>query len=224
MTLDTYLGDWVQVIDKEVLKNILNQLENEYKNKSIEPRQEDVLKAFHLCPYKDLKAVLLGMDPYPQKGVATGILFGNNNKTIELSPSLEILKECVIDYTKPRFNIIFDNSLESWVNQGILMLNSALTVETNNIGSHINLWRPFISSLLKNISNKNSGIVFVLFGENAKTFTPYINASMNYIIKVKHPAYYVRTGEKMPREWFDELNDRLYKLYGKEIKWFESGQ
>ena len=224
MTLDTYLGDWVSKIDKKELLKVLRQLEVEYKQKLIEPSQEDVFKAFHLCPYNDLKVIFLGMDPYPQKGIATGILFGNKKSTIELSPSLEILKECVIDYTSPKDYIIFDNTLEEWCSQGILMLNSALTVETNNIGSHINLWRPFISSLLKNLSKSNSGIIYVLFGEKAQTFLPYINNSTNYIIKVRHPGFYVRTGQRMPREWFILMNNTLKHLYGEEIKWFESGQ
>lgn len=219
MKLDTYLGDWVDHIDKKELNTILNILGKEYSIKTIEPSQVNVFKAFNLCQYKDMKVLFLGMDPYPQRGVATGILFGNNSDKSP-SPSLQVLKECVIDYTSPFNNIIFDHSLESWSKQGILMLNSALTVETNKIGSHVMLWRPFISSLLQNISISNSGIVFVLFGEQAQTFTPYINGITNHIINVKHPSYYVRIGQKMPREWFIELNRILKNLYNEDIKWF----
>ena len=221
MNLDTYFGDWVKYIDKKELGLILDQLEKEYKIKSVEPEQSNVFRAFHLCQYRDLKVVFLGMDPYPQKGVATGILFGNRQPDNNLSPSLEVLKECVIDYTSPVNNIRFDNSLEEWSKQGVLMLNSALTVETNKIGSHVTLWRPFISSLLKKISNFNSGIIFVLFGQQAQSFTPYINGVTNNIIKVKHPSYYVRIGEKMPREWFVEVNKLLGEKYGEEINWFD---
>lgn len=219
MKLDTYLGDWVNYINKKELNAILNILGKEYSIKAIEPSQVNVFKAFNLCQYKDMKVLFLGMDPYPQRGVATGILFGNNSDK-SLSPSLQVLKECVIDYTSPFNNIIFDHSLESWSKQGILMLNSALTVETNKIGSHVMLWRPFISSLLQNISTSNSGIVFVLFGEQAQTFTPYINTVTNHVINVKHPSYYARIGQKMPREWFIELNRILKNLYNENIKWF----
>lgn len=221
MNLDTYLGDWVKYIDKRELGLILNQLEKEYKTKSVEPGQSNVFRAFHLCQYRDLRTVFLGMDPYPQKGVATGILFGNKQPDNNLSPSLEVLKECVIDYTSPANNIIFDNSLEEWSKQGVLMLNSALTVETNKIGSHMTLWRPFISLLLKEISNSNSGIIFVLFGQQAQSFAPYINSVTNNIIKVRHPSYYVRTGEKMPKEWFMEVNKLLEEKYGEKINWFD---
>mgnify|MGYP003594556112 CR=1 FL=1 len=74
-----------------------------------------------------------------------------------------------------------------------------------------------VSELLKKISNFNSGIIFVLFGQQAQSFTPYINGVTNNIIKVKHPSYYVRIGEKMPREWFVEVNKLLGEKYG-EVK------
>ena len=103
--------------------------------------------------------------PYPQKGVATGILFGNKKEVLEedLSPSLKIIKEAVINFEIPHNNIIFDQTLENWAKQGILMINSALTVEMNKIGSHVMLWRPFISKLLKNLSESSCSIVSVSY-------------------------------------------------------------
>ena len=174
MKLDTYLGDWVNYINKKELNAILNILGKEYSIKAIEPSQVNVFKAFNLCQYKDMKVLFLGMDPYPQRGVATGILFGNNSDKSP-SPSLQVLKECVIDYTSPFNNIIFDHSLESWSKQGILMLNSALTVETNKIGSHVMLWRPFISSLLQNISTSNSLCIIWRTGPNFYSLYQYCN-------------------------------------------------
>lgn len=159
--------------------------------------------------------------PYPQKGVATGILFGNSLDTEELSPSLQIIKEAAIDYTKPHnYPIEFDNSLESWAKQGILMINSALTVEVNKIGSHTAMWRPFISNLLETLSNYQLGIVYVLFGQQAQTFKPYINPSGNYILKENHPAYYARTGTRMSSDIFKEVNKCLKKQYNEEIVWY----
>lgn len=107
------------------------------------------------------KVVFLGQDPYPQKGVATGILFGNSEDTPEdrLSPSLQIVKEAAINYEIPHNRIEFDNTLESWAKQGILMINTALTCE---VGSHFELWKPFVSKLIHNLSYKNNGIVYLL--------------------------------------------------------------
>lgn len=94
MTLSDYLGDWLKVIDTKTLSIILSKLEKEYSLKMITPPQNLVFKAFNLCPYNSLKMVFLGLDPYPQKGVATGILFGNSKDTPNelLSPSLKNYK------------------------------------------------------------------------------------------------------------------------------------
>ena len=118
----------------------------------------------------DVKIVFLGQDPYPQKGVATGVLFGNKEGTTELSPSLEVIKEAAINYETPHPPLKFDVTLESWAKQGILMINSALTCEMNKVGSHVMLWRPFMSKFLQNLSNSNTGLVYVLFGDQAQTF------------------------------------------------------
>ena len=210
-------NDWMKVINSSILFKVLNQINPE----NICPKKEDVFKAFTLCSLRDCKVVFLGQDPYPQKGVATGILFGNSLDTEELSPSLQIIKEAVIDYTKPHnYPIEFDNSLESWAKQGILMINSALTVEVNKIGSHTAMWRPFISNLLETLSNYQLGIVYVLFGQQAQTFKPYINPSGNYILKENHPAYYARTGTRMSSDIFKEVNKCLKKQYNEEIVWY----
>lgn len=91
--------------------------------------------------------------PYPQKGVATGILFGNDNKITEdyISPSLTVIKNSVINFEIPHKSITFDNSLESWAKQGILMLNSALTCEVGKPGSHSLKMDTFYSKSIKKI-------------------------------------------------------------------------
>ena len=93
MTLEEYFGDWLRVIDRAELDKVLILLNRMYKVKPICPAQENVFKAFNLCKYHDCKVVFIGQDPYPQKGVATGILFGNSASTREddWSPSLKIV-------------------------------------------------------------------------------------------------------------------------------------
>lgn len=222
MTFKEYFNDWLLVIDNQDLKNIINKLSIEYQNKHICPNQNVVFKAFNLCQYKDLKIVMIGQDPYPQDNIATGILFGNNkNKdNNKLSPSLNIIKEAVINFEVPHNFINFDPSLENWTKQGILMINSALTVERNKIGSHIMLWRPFISKLLKNLSIYNTGIIYVLFGKQAQTFKPYINNKFNYIFEIEHPSYYVRTNKKMSSKLFEDINKKIKELYNINIQWY----
>ena len=223
MTLDEYFGDWMKVIDRAELNNVMAKVGQEYRRKPLCPAQSDVFRAFELCPFKDLKVVMLGQDPYPQKGVATGILFGNRKEVNEdnLSPSLNVVKEAVINFEVPHYCITFDQTLESWAKQGILMLNSALTVEMNKVGSHVMVWRPFIAKLLKNLSEYNTAIVYVLFGRQAQTFKPYINNMFNHIIEIEHPAYFARNGIKMPYQLFIDISNRVKGIYGVPIKWYE---
>lgn len=221
--MEEYFERWIRVIDKRSLYEGLSKLGPEYQKKPICPTQNKVFKAFKVCPYDDLKVVMLGQDPYPQKGVATGILFGNNKEVAEknLSPSLQVIKEAAINFEVPHNCIIFDQTLESWANQGILMINSALTVEMNKVGSHVMLWRPFIVQLLKNLSYNNTAIIYVLFGRQAQTFKPYINKRTNYIIEIEHPAYFARTNTKMPYEVFRDINSLVKKIYGVPIEWYK---
>lgn len=217
-----YFGEWENIIDKTELKNIINRLSIEYKTKSICPDQHNVFKAFELCPYSELKVVFLGQDPYCQKNIATGILFGNKNGIKEkiLSPSLQVIKEAVIDFEIPHNPIIFDPTLESWAKQGILMINSALTVEMNKVGSHTLLWRPFMAGLLKNLSIYNSGIIYVLFGKQAQSFKSYINSRSNIILEEDHPAYYARVGKRMPSKVFKSIDKLVKDKYGESIIWY----
>ncbi len=161
--------------------------------------------------------------PYPQKGVATGILFGNKEGTRDedLSPSLQIIKEAAINFEIPHNCIIFDPTLESWAKQGILMINSALTVEMNKVGSHVMLWRPFIASLLKNLSESETGIIYVLFGKQAQTFKPYINKQLNTVLEENHPAYFARIGEAMPHTVFEQISKLTKEMYGMPITWYQ---
>lgn len=219
MTITEYFGDWMKVIDKQEAMNIMGWLKNINPN-LLCPNIRDVFKAFELCPYKECKAVFIGMDPYPQKGVATGILFGNHSTVKNISPSLKIVKEASINFDIPHNSIIFDQTLESWAKQGILMLNSALTCEVNKVGSHVMIWRPFISKLIKNMSKYNTAIVYVLFGKQAQTLKPYIG-KYNHIIEVEHPAYFARTNTKMPKEVFSNINKIIKGIYGNSFEWFK---
>lgn len=215
-----YFGDWVNVININILNSILKKLDLEYLHKTICPDKLNVFKAFKLCNYKDCKVIMIGCDPYPQKGVATGILFGNKKETENISPSLQVIKDAVIDIRSNYNNVHFDLTLESWAKQGILMLNSALTVEMNKIGSHIMLWRPFIAEFLKSMSLNSTGIIYVLFGEQAKTFKPYINNKFNFILEEYHPSYYVRIKKDMPATIFNEINKLVKGKYNQEIIWY----
>lgn len=222
MKIDEYFGDWMKVLDREETMKIMGWLKTVNPN-TLCPSLPNIFRAFELCSYNKCKVVFVSQDPYPQKGVATGILFGNSKDTPEdkLSPSLEVIKEAAINLEIPHNSIIFDNSLESWAKQGILMINSALTCEVNKVGSHTNRWRPFVSKVIRNLSNKETGIIYVLFGKDAQSLRPYINEEHNDVIEIQHPAYFARTNQSMPHELFSVINGLLYKKYGEKIEWYK---
>ena len=221
MTIDEYFGDWMKVLDRNETMKIMGWLRS-INQSTLCPSIKDVFKAFKLCPYNNCRVVFIGCDPYPQRGVAQGVLFGNSSDTPEnkLSPSLQIIKESVINFEIPHNLITFDPTLESWAKQGILMINSALTTEVGKIGVHMMKWRPFMIAFLKQMSMINPGIIYVLFGSQAQILEPYINKN-NYVLKIEHPAYFARSGTKMPHQLFIDISNRVKGIYGVPIKWYE---
>ena len=222
MTIDEYFGDWMKVLDRKETVKIMNWLKTT-DSSTLCPSIKNVFKAFKLCSYNECKVIFIGQDPFPQKGVAQGILFSNSSNTPEdkLSPSLKVVKESVINFDIPHNLITFDPTLESWAKQGILMLNSALTTEVGKVGIHTLKWRPFIGSFLKNMSEKNPGIIYVFFGSQAKSLNTYINNNNNYKLFIEHPAYYARLNKRMPSDIWYTVKKLVYNIYGTSIEWYK---
>lgn len=225
MSIEEYFGDWIKIIDRTELNKVMNTLNNEYNRFPVFPYKKDVFKAFKLCPLNDLKIVIIGQDVYPDRygfePRATGLAFANNSEIPEeyWSPSLKILKDSVINLDIPHNCCTFDPTLKSWAKQGILLLNSALTCRENSIGSHIGIWRPFIVKLLTKLSEYYTGIVYILLGNQAKSFEKYIGIN-NFILSCNHPAYYARKGIDMPNSIFITASKLIKDNYGEEIKWY----
>lgn len=226
-----FLGSYSKFISKYIVINTLKSIIPLYSTKRVFPNQKDVFKAFHSVSYKDLRVVILGQDPYPQPNVATGLAFANRLDTKDISPSLRVLIENInhlfysevdsdlpfeCDYVTGRE---FDITLESWAKQGVLLLNSALTVEAYNSGSHFTIWYDFMKELLSNLSHSSSGIIYILFGEQAGLFKPYINSIANIILDCNHPAYYARENEPMRDNVFKLTNNYLSSIYNEVITW-----
>lgn len=222
MTIDEYFGDWMKVLDRKETVKIMNWLKTT-DSSTLCPSIKNVFKAFKLCSYNECKVIFIGQDPFSQKGVAQGVLFGNSSNTPEdkLSPSLKVVKESVINFDIPHNLITFDPTLESWAKQGILMLNSALTTEVGKVGIHTLKWRPFIGSFLKNMSEKNPGIIYVFFGSQAKSLNTYINNNNNYKLFIEHPAYYARLNKRMPSDIWYTIQKLVYNIYGTSIEWYK---
>lgn len=217
-----FLDKWKNIIDEKEAYNILPQLVWTYSIAEVYPNKQDVFKAFRIIEPSECRVVFIGQDPYPQRGKATGIVFANKIDTPEedYSPSLKVIKNSIKSLEKPNLVYNFDPTLESWAKQGILMLNASLTVEANKVGSHVMMWRKFMTKLVNNLSKYNKDIIFVLFGSLAQTFIPYIHSD-NYIVE-KHPAYYARTNTLMSSDVFTEVNKRLKEIGANEIIWCQN--
>ena len=209
--------DWLKAIDKNLLNKALATVKPLYETKSIMPEYENIFRTFALCDYNNLKVVMVSQDPYPQKDVATGVAFGCKG---EPQPSLEILKNTVIDLSIPHNLITFDNTLESWCRQGVLMLNSSLTVEVGKPLSHTYIWARFTTELIKNINLNKQNLAYIFMGSFASEYAKLVDEKNNLVIKVKHPAYYARTNEDMP-DFFTEINKYLDSCNIDRIKWYQ---
>ncbi len=154
---------------------------------AVYPESDNVLKAFKMTPFEEVRVVLLGMDPYPNPNEAIGLSFGINwQKVRTIPPSLRNIHQEL----EKDLNVLaldFDYSLEHWAKQGVLLLNTALTVEHKSPSSHISQWAPFNTQVFKALNNLN-GIIYILLGREAQKFESMINAKSNYIIKAPHPA------------------------------------
>lgn len=222
MTLQEYFGDWLKVIDEEELARMGELLFKLYKSKKCYPDYKSIFKVFNITPYDKLHTIIIGQDPYPNE-YATGIAFGNNvpsNKdSFIISPSLKVLEEAIIDYESPDcLNRVFDYSLESWCKQGMLLLNTALTVEAGKPESHCNIWTKFTINLIKNLSTKNNGLIWVLLGNNAKSYKRYIKNGI--IIEERHPSYYARNNMKMDPDFFKYLKSVIKDHYSIDFKFY----
>jgi uracil-DNA glycosylase len=164
------------------------------EDKRFTPPLKQVFRAFEECPYDKLQIVIIGQDPYPQLGVADGIAFSCSN-TDKLQPSLKYILDEVNRTLYAGNSISTDLDLKRWANQGVLMLNTALTVEVGKIGSHYDIWKPFTAYLLDGLNNYKSDLVYVYMGKKAEEWSD-ITSDNNIKFFLKHPASAAYNGSK----------------------------
>jgi len=199
--------------------NIIKKLwDLSQSDKRFTPPLKQVFRAFEECPYNDLKVVMIGQDPYPQLGVADGIAFSCSNTGKE-KPSLRYIFKAVEDTVYPGEGHSWDPDLKRWSNQGILMLNTALTVEVGKIGSHYDIWKPFTAYLLDWLTNYNTGLIYAYMGKKAEEWSELTNDN-NHKFFVKHPASAAYNGSKWDsNNLFNEVSILIKEKYDKSINW-----
>jgi uracil-DNA glycosylase len=132
--------------------------------KKFTPQLKDIFKAFEECPYKDLKVVFLGQDPFPGKDIADGLAF-SCSYTKEAQPTLQALLDEINKTVNEGFNISTNPDLTRWANQGVLLINTALTTTTYKVGQHYIIWQPFMAYLFDVLTWYNPGTIYVYFGK-----------------------------------------------------------
>lgn len=199
--------------------DILNKLWTlSQEDKRFTPPLKQVFRAFEECPYDSLKVVIVGQDPYPQLGVADGVSFSCSN-TGRLQPSLKYILGEVNRTVYNGHEVSTDVDLTRWANQGVLMLNTALTTEVGKIGSHYDIWKPFTAYLLDWLSNYNTGVIYVYMGKKAEEWS-VLTGDNNYKFYVKHPASAAYSGGKWDcMDVFNKISSIVETNSGTTITW-----
>lgn len=211
-------NSWDEILKEEFKKdyfvNIKKQLEK--TNKIIYPKKENIFRALKLTDYNDVKVVILGQDPYHGENEANGLCF-SVNKDVKIPPSLRnIFKEL-----KEDLNIERDNTdLSDWAMQGVLLLNTILTVEKDKPFSHKNLgWNYFTDNIINKINQKKESVIFVLWGNAAREKKKLITNKNHIIIESAHPSPLSYTRGFKNSKPFSKINKILKEQNKKEIKW-----
>lgn len=188
--MDFLKNDWQELLkdefQKDYYKNLRELLINEYKNYQIYPKASDIFNAFNYTSYKDLKVLILGQDPYHNPNQAHGLAF-SVNKGIKVPPSLvNIYNELHDDLGIGPFK---DGYLKSWTQEGIMLLNTTLTVRKNAPMSHSKIgWEIFTDRVIEIIDEKKEPVVFILWGAHARSKKKLIKNKNHLVIEGPHPS------------------------------------
>ena len=213
-------NDWDSILSSEYEKDYFLKIKeivrNEYQHKVIFPPANRVFYAFRETSYHDTKVVILGQDPYHGEGEANGLCF-SVNKGITMPPSLKnIYKELYDDLGIIRT----DTDLSDWAKSGVLLLNSVLTVEKDKPASHKFVgWEEFTDSVIKKLNEKEEPVVFILWGNFAKSKSKYITNPKHLIISSSHPSPFSVNYGFFGSRPFSRTNAFLKKNGLKEIEW-----
>ena len=189
-------------------------------DKRFTPPLKHVFRAFEECPVDKLCVIIIGQDPYPQLGVADGLAFSCGN-TDKPQPSLRNMFEAIEQTVYQEFPTYQDPNLTRWANQGVLLLNRALTCEVDKVGSHYDVWNEFLMYVLDILNFTDSGLIFVLLGKPAQELESLIGPN-HYIIKASHPASAAYTKTVWDcNDLFRKVNEIITKCNGPQftISW-----
>jgi uracil-DNA glycosylase len=213
--------DWRRLLDderkKEYYVQLLEWVKNEYRHKTIFPKREDVFNALVFTSYENTKIVILGQDPYPNIGQAMGLSF-SVNVGVPFPKSLQnIFKELQDDLG---CKIPKHGSLRKWAEQGVLLLNTSLTVEQGKPNSHQNKgWEIFTDKIISLVNGKTNPVVFILWGSNARSKKSLITNPQHLIIESAHPSPLSASKGFFGSRPFSKANQFLISKNREPIDW-----
>ncbi len=214
---------WLEVLSDEFGKPYMVELKKFLKEEKetghkVFPKGSDIFNAFNTTPFDKVKVVILGQDPYHGEHQAHGLSF-SVQKGITPPPSLRnIYKELVTDI--PGFTVPSHGDLTEWAKQGVLLLNATLTVRANTAGSHQKRgWEEFTDHVIKTISDKKKGVIFILWGAYAQAKAALIDQTKHSIIKSVHPSPLSAHNGFWGSKPFSKTNEILAKRGDTSIDW-----
>ena len=212
---------WEKELKKaNINRNIYSPLERIHSDicqgHSVYPSVENIFKAFYLCSFDKTNVVIFGQDPYHQKGVANGLAFAIN-EGYKIPPSLKnIYKEINDDIGTCFYN---SGNLEEWAKQGVLLLNTSLSVLDSLPGSHADIgWNLLVDSIIKILNNKKD-VIFLLWGNSSAKKEKLINTEVNYVLKSAHPSPLSSYKGFFGCKHFSKTNNILLSMNKSPIKW-----
>lgn len=215
-------GGWDEILkdvfESENYKRIREFLKREYFNEVIYPPMEALYNCFKLTPFNEVKCVILGQDPYHNEGQAHGLCF-SVKEGIDLPPSLKnIYKEIEQDLkiTQPPKQ----GNLTKWAENGVLLLNTVLTVRAGRANSHKDCgWQWFTDTVIKKLSDRNAPLVFMLWGANARSKKNLIDTKKHLVLECAHPSPLSAYNGFFGCKHFSKCNEFLIKQNQKPIDW-----
>lgn len=204
--------------EKPYFTELASFVKHEYAEHAIYPPPKCIFRAFDLCPFDEVKVVILGQDPYHGRGQATGLSFAVRD-SIQLPPSLiNIFKEIEQDMGQPLKNRSGD--LSRWATQGVLLLNATLTVRARSAGSHQGKgWELFTDAAIGALSREREHIVFMLWGNYAKAKGAHIDRTKHLVLESAHPSPFSANHGFFGNQHFSKANKYLIEHGKKPIDW-----
>jgi uracil-DNA glycosylase len=204
--------------EKDYFVSLTEFVKKEYRDGTVYPAPKNIFRAFDLCPFDKVKVVILGQDPYHGVGQANGLAFAVEDSQA-VPPSLQnILKEIASDLNAPLVHT--SGGLSRWAEQGILLLNAALTVHAHNAGSHQGMgWEEFTDVAIRALSEERANLVFMLWGNYAKAKGTHIDRNKHLVLEASHPSPFSAHSGFFGCKHFSKANAYLIAHNETPINW-----